>query len=96
MPGEESIEPRGLTTSEDRELRQLTWFSLVGQLSQKSQGRVAALKGRDRRTDVRDPRPDPSATDDDAPPAPVLVERDRISSKTCPNCGYILPQDQTG
>ena len=48
-----------LTDLEDAELRQLTWFGLAGDLSEKSQARIAELRSRDRRAEVRDPRPDP-------------------------------------
>ena len=51
---------RALTKAEDNELRQLEWFELAGDLSESSQKRLVELRRRDRRTDVRNPRPDPS------------------------------------
>ncbi len=81
----------GLTPSEDRELRQLTWFSRAGQLSEKTLARLAYLMARDRRREVRDPRPDPSDPGDDDPrnplPPPGL---DRGGLMKCPNCGTVL------
>jgi hypothetical protein len=86
-----AVDLQGLTTSEDRELRQLTWFSRVGDVSEKAKARVFDLLGRDRRAWVRDPRPNPSSPADDEastlPPLPM----DPIASTSCPNCGAILP-----
>ena len=83
-----------LSLEEDHELRQLTWFSKVGHLSEASTARLAELQDRDRRTDVRDPRPDPSCEEEE-PTATRLPEPDRLSGSTCPNCGFIL-QDGPG
>lgn len=79
-----------LTPAEDHELRQLTWFSKVGQLSDRSAQRLSELSGRDRRNGVRDPRPNPSSPDDDQPSTLPPLEMDHVSSITCPNCGSIL------
>lgn len=49
-----------LGREEDNELRLLTWFKLVGNVSEISRRRIADLRARDRRNDVRDPRPDPA------------------------------------
>jgi hypothetical protein len=82
----------GLTSLEDRELRQLTWFSAVGDLSDKAVNRLWQLIGRDRRTAVRDPRPNPgSPQDDEEPPRLSPLGLDRSSSLVCPNCGSLLP-----
>ena len=51
---------RALTKAEDNELRQLEWFELAGDLSEQSLKRLVELRKRDRRADVRNPRPDPS------------------------------------
>jgi hypothetical protein len=82
----------GLTAKEDHELRQLTWFSAVGDLSDKAVSRLWQLIGRDRRTAVRDPRPNPSRPEEDEEPilTPPL-QLDRSSSVVCPNCGALLP-----
>jgi hypothetical protein len=81
----------GLSTSEDRELRQLTWFSRVGDISERAKTRAFELLGRDRRAWVRDPRPNPSSpADDDVSTLPPL-QMDPIASMSCPNCGAILP-----
>jgi hypothetical protein len=81
----------GLTTSEDRELRQLTWFAKVGDISEKAKNRAFELLGRDRRSWVRDPRPNPgSPADDEVTNLPPL-QMDPIASMKCPNCGAILP-----
>jgi hypothetical protein len=90
-----SLDSRGLTTEEDNELRQLTWFSLVGHLSDASQARLLELRARDRRSKVRNPRPDPSvsrmgAPDLQAAPPPVVAEADTTPGNfVCPNCGYV-------
>jgi hypothetical protein len=81
----------GLTTVEDNELRQLTWFSSVGDLSDRAVGRLWQLIGRDRRGEVRDPRPNPSGPEDDEMPTRLPpLEMDRTASSTCPNCGALL------
>lgn len=80
-----------LTAAEDHELRQLTWFSRVGQLSERSAARLSELRERDKRTDVRDPRPNPASPEDDEPSSLPPLQMDRIASITCPNCGSILP-----
>lgn len=85
----------GLTASEDDELRQLTWFSMVGQLSEPATERILELRARDRRSKVRDPRPDPSASRT-SPPRPAVPaaklpsepERDP-TALVCPNCGFV-------
>lgn len=89
---------QGLTTLEDHELRQLTWFSAVGDLSERAVARLWQLIGRDRRTAVRDPRPNPSApTKDDEPTRLPPLGLDRSSLVVCPNCGSLLPpQNQAG
>jgi hypothetical protein len=50
----------GLTRDEDNALRQLAWFELAGDLSDWARQRIRDLRGRDRRENVRNPRPDPS------------------------------------
>jgi hypothetical protein len=81
----------GLTAVEDNELRQLTWFSSVGDLSEKAVNRLWLLIGRDRRGEVRDPRPNPSAPEDDEMPTRLPpLEMDRTALSTCPNCGAFL------
>ncbi|HUJ66245.1 MAG TPA: hypothetical protein VLX59_11945 [Acidimicrobiales bacterium] len=80
----------GLTPAEDYELRQLTWFSAVGDLSERAVGRLWQLIGRDRRTAVRNPRPNPSSPRDDEPSTLPSLEMDRTASMTCPNCGALL------
>ena len=80
-----------LTPAEDHELRQLTWFSKVGHLSEQSAARLADLMARDRRTEVRDPRPNPSG-DGDELYGTTLPEPDRLAASTCPNCGFLLPE----
>lgn len=84
----------GLTAAEDNELRQLTWFSMVGQLSESSNERILELKAKDRRTKVRNPRPDPSTTrsSTDAPMPPPKLESQVQTVPghfTCPNCGFV-------
>lgn len=51
----------GLTKQEDNTLRQLAFFDLAGDLSDMARHRLMELRKRDRRSDVRNPRPDPSA-----------------------------------
>jgi hypothetical protein len=88
---------QGLTAREDHELRQLTWFSAVGDLSDKAVGRLWQLIGRDRRTAVRDPRPNPSTPEKDEEPSTLPpLELDRSSSVQCPNCGALLPTQPSG
>jgi hypothetical protein len=48
-----------LTPEEDGELRRLAWFSMAGAVSEETARRIAELRARDRRYDIRDPRPDP-------------------------------------
>jgi hypothetical protein len=85
----------GLTADEDNELRQLTWFSLVGHLSDASQARLLELRAKDRRSKVRNPRPDPSASRMDVPEAPASPPRvvpDHQAPQgnfICPNCGFV-------
>ena len=84
----------GLTPAEDDELRQLTWFSMVGQLSESSTQRILELRAKDRRTKVRNPRPDPSASRT-TPVPPVAAAKleshpqSTPSQFTCPNCGFV-------
>ncbi|HEX4862924.1 MAG TPA: hypothetical protein VFV02_02560 [Acidimicrobiales bacterium] len=93
----------GLTAAEDDELRQLTWFSMVGQLSESSSERILELRAKDRRTKVRNPRPDPSASrtiSDAAVPPPKLDSGPQSAPGqfTCPNCGFVqraLPPAQS-
>jgi len=88
---------QGLTPGEDYELRQLTWFSAVGDLSEKAVGRLWQLIGRDRRRAVRNPRPNPSAPLDEEPSTLPPLEMDRTASMTCPNCGALLStEDRAG
>ncbi len=88
----------GLTAVEDHELRQLTWFSSVGDLSDRAVNRLWQLIRRDRRGEVRDPRPNPSAPEDDEMPTRLPpLEMDRTASSTCPNCGALLrDEDRAG
>lgn len=51
----------GLTKQEDNSLRQLAFFELAGDLSDMARHRMMELRKRDRRSDIRNPRPDPSA-----------------------------------
>jgi hypothetical protein len=90
--GEGSADSRdGLTAVEDDELRQLTWFSSVGDLSERAVNRLWQLVGQDRRGKVRDPRPNPGAPEDDEMPTRLPpLEMDRTASSTCPNCGALL------
>lgn len=90
-----ALDQRGLTSEEDNELRQLTWFSLVGQLSDTSEARLIELKAKDRRSKVRNPRPDPSASRMGTPDTPSTSPRlpadpePTDGSFTCPNCGFV-------
>lgn len=85
----------GLSPEEDNELRQLTWFSLVGQLSDASQARMLELRAKDRRSKVRNPRPDPSASrmgTPESPSSPPRLNSDHESATgnfVCPNCGFV-------
>lgn len=88
----------GLTPAEDDELRQLTWFSMVGQLSDSSNERILELRAKDRRSKVRNPRPDPVATRRlPVEPTVPAVPAARLDSETaagpvqftCPNCGFV-------
>jgi hypothetical protein len=91
----------GLSAAEDDELRQLTWFSMVGQLSDASNERILELRAKDRRAKVRNPRPDPAATrrlsvdtsmHSDTPlrSAPLDAEPPVGPVQfTCPNCGFV-------
>lgn len=74
-----------LTSAEDSELRQLTWFSKAGQLSEESLARLAYLTARDRRGSVRDVRPDPVSRDGDSVGAKLDPQPER--TVTCRNCG---------
>ena len=90
-----ALDDHGLTAEEDNELRQLTWFSMVGQLSDTSRMRLQEQKGKYRRNKVRNPRPDPSASrmgtpDSPAMPATLVHEGSpTTASFTCPNCGFV-------
>ena len=83
-----------LTGLEDAELRQLTWFGLAGDLSEKSQARIAELRSRDRRAEVRDPRPDPISQEsawqaiDGTVPSEWDLEFDAEESVKCQNCSF--------
>lgn len=80
-----------LTPAEDHELRQLTWFSKVGQLSERSAARLSELMELDRRSGVREPKPNPASPQDDEPTTLPPLQMDHVASITCPNCGSILP-----
>lgn len=90
-----SAQPR-LTPLEDAELRQLTWFGLAGAISDESQHRIAELRSRDRRSEVRDPRPDPISQDSDG--RRYISDADSVldsppdahpdGAVSCSNCGY--------
>jgi hypothetical protein len=83
-----------LNDLEDAELRQLTWFGLAGDLSEKSQARIAELRSRDRRAEVRDPRPDPISQDNAwqgisrTEASPSDSESDAEEFVSCLNCGF--------
>jgi hypothetical protein len=83
-----------LTSAEDSELRQLTWFAQVGSLSEKSQARLAELKARDRRETVRDPRPDPDSMD--VQPLGAKLSVDAVESASCSNCGFDMSGSGSG
>lgn len=81
-------ESTGLTAAEDQELRQLIWFCRVGDLSDSSAARLLELIRRDRRLEVRDPRPDPvSRAQPEPTPSAPKFERNHFDTVTCPNCG---------
>lgn len=86
---------RGLTISEDHELRQLTWFSKVGHMSETARARLSELRQLDRREEVRNPKPDPSVVEDRSRTLPAL-QYDSASSLSCPNCGYQLSSRRDG
>jgi predicted Zn-ribbon and HTH transcriptional regulator len=77
---------RRLSAAEDSELRQLTWFARVGQLSETSRSRLTQLKAKDRRGDVRDTRPDPVSRDGDQVGARLASQP--VATVTCQNCGF--------
>jgi len=61
---------RRVGRAEDNELRLLSWFELAGSISDATKQRIAELRARDRRDEVRDPRPDPANI-----PAPLHPSR---------------------
>jgi len=83
-----------LTGLEDAELRLLTWFGLAGDLSEKSQARIAELRSRDRRAEVREPRPDPISQDSAwqgiswTEPSGSDSESDSEEFVSCQNCSF--------
>jgi hypothetical protein len=85
-----------LTSIEDAELRQLTWFGLAGDLSEGSKDRIAQLRARDRRSGVREPRPDPISQESDGrryisdpdPEPETEAHPERYVAGSCSNCGY--------
>lgn len=80
----------GLTPTEDRELRQLTWFARAGSLSEPSLARMSDLVARDRRREVRDARPNPNTpAAEEATTLPPL-QMDSTDHVSCPNCGTLL------
>lgn len=97
MADDGSVEAkRRLNALEDAELRQLTWFGLAGDLSEQSRERIEELRSRDRRDDVRDPRPDPISQESDgrryisdSGPDPSVDDRPEANRMaSCYNCGY--------
>lgn len=74
-----------LTPAEDAEMRQLAWFAKAGHLSERSQTRLSELRSRDRRTAIRDPRPDP--TTGSTGPA-TSFRSEKVVLSPCPNCGF--------
>ena len=80
----------GLTPEEDMELRQLTWFSRAGSLSEQSLGRMAELIRKDRRTEVRDARPNPSTPAAEEVTTLPPLQLDAGAEMTCPNCGALI------
>lgn len=85
-----SLETDRLSAAEDSELRQLTWFARAGQLSDASQSRLAQLKARDRRDQVRDARPDPVTRDSDY--VGTRLDSQPIPTVPCQNCGFRIPE----
>jgi hypothetical protein len=84
-----------MTPEEDHELRQLAWFSKVGTLSEKAAARLGDLVERDRRSEVRDARPNPSVPETDEVSTLPPLQMDQISSSfTCPSCGSTVRPDQ--
>ena len=83
-----------LSGLEDAELRQLTWFGLAGDLSERSQARIAELRSRDRRAEVRDPRPDPISQESawqriqSSEPSQPDSESGAEQFISCPNCSF--------
>jgi predicted Zn-ribbon and HTH transcriptional regulator len=77
---------RRLTAAEDSELRQLTWFARAGQLSETSRSRLAQLEAIDRRSQVRDTRPDPVSRDGDQ--VGTRLASQPVATVTCQNCGF--------
>lgn len=75
-----------LTSEEDAEMRQLTWFASFSQLSEESQARLASLKARDRRTAVRDARPDPVSRHADL--SATRVEPAAPLTGRCAHCAF--------
>lgn len=65
-----------LSRKEDNELRLLTWFELAGSLSEASERRIAELRARDRRDEVRDPRSDPASVPPPLHPARFGIRTD--------------------
>jgi hypothetical protein len=82
-----------MTPAEDYEVRQLTWFSRVGSLSEKSADRLAELAIWDRRGEVRDARPNPSVPVTEESSSLPPLDMDWISSIACPYCGSTIPLD---
>ncbi len=86
-----AAESPGLSLAEDHELRQLTWFAKAGHLSERSLSRLCELHEKDRRVEVRSPRPDPSNPHDEEPASRLPpLGLDRVATITCPNCGSLL------
>jgi hypothetical protein len=77
---------RRMTAAEDTELRQLTWFASCGQLSETSRSRLTQLEAMDRRSQVRDTRPDPISRDGDQVGARLAPQT--VETVTCQNCGF--------
>jgi hypothetical protein len=85
------FEDSGLSTSEDHELRQLAWFRRAGQLSERSENRLSELSSKDRRSEVRDPRPNPANPQDEEQPSTLPpLQPDRVATIICPNCGWVM------
>ena len=87
---EVSVNHEGLTISEDRELRQLTWFSQAGSVSDSSRARVLELTAKDRRREIREPRPNPGSDPEDDLTGSLFDEPEGTSSTYCPRCGSTL------